>query len=619
MKYSYNWLKWYIPEAPDAEKMADIFTYHLAEVESLEKLPDGDTILEIKILPNRAHDLLSHQGLARELASLLDIPYVDPTPKYKIPESKPTDLKIEIKTKKDRRHMCRIVRNVKVGPSPEWVMKHLEAIGQRSINNIVDATNLVMFDCGQPLHAFDLNRVAGPKLIIRDSKSGEKITILTGEEKTLDDTMLLITDAEDHPLDTGIKGGKYAEITKDTTDVILEADNFDPVFARKTGQALQILTDARKRFENDLSPELIPYAMRELSALIMEMCPDARFEDIVDTYPQKQETKKLSFGTEKVSKVLGIQVSPAEIENIFKRYNFEYENNGGNFVLSVPPMRFDLTMEEDMAEEIGRILGYDKIKGNIPKIDFQPKQNELYATIAWARNKLLGEGYSEVMTTSFSAKGEVSVLASASDKNFLRTNLTDGLKESIKLNQANAPLLGAEQVKIFEIGTVFSAEEANIREEMMVAYGDKKEIKEMTLDEFLAEKLSPEEHKYFSDEKFLVWGSAPKQTTRSELSPAKTPKLFKMWPLFPFIARDVAVWVPENIKSSDVEKIIKDNMGEMVIKGPELFDEFKKNGKISYAFRIVFQSYERTLTDVEVNEIMDKINNRIKEKGWEVR
>ena len=139
MKISYIWLKWYVPDAPDAEKLADVLTYHLCEVESLEKKPDGDTIFDLKILPNRAHDLLSHQGVAREVASLLDIKFVDPTPKYKVPESKPTKLVVKIETDACKRYVGRIIRNIKIGQSPDWVKQHLESIGQRSINNIVDA------------------------------------------------------------------------------------------------------------------------------------------------------------------------------------------------------------------------------------------------------------------------------------------------------------------------------------------------------------------------------------------------------------------------------------------------------------------------------------------------
>ena len=183
MRISYNWLKWYVPEAPTPEKLVEVFNYHLCEVETLEKIGTGqneDSILDLKILPNRAHDLLSHQGVARELASLLNIKYVDPTPKYKIPESKPTKLKVEINTDKCRRDAARIVRNIKVGPSPDWVVKHLESIGQRSINNIVDATNIVMFDCGQPSHVFDMDKVKGSKLDISASAGDEKILFFFG-------------------------------------------------------------------------------------------------------------------------------------------------------------------------------------------------------------------------------------------------------------------------------------------------------------------------------------------------------------------------------------------------------------------------------------------------------
>ncbi|MFZ2149810.1 MAG: phenylalanine--tRNA ligase subunit beta [Minisyncoccia bacterium] len=616
MKISYNWLKWYIPEAPEAEKLADIFTYHLAEVESLEKNSDGDTILDIKILPNRAHDLLSHLGIAREIASLLNIKLVDPTAKYKIPESKPTKLIKTVETSKCRRYMGRVVRNVKIGPSPEWVVKHLEAIGQRSINNIVDATNIVMFNCGQPAHVFDLSKVKDLKLKVRNAENGEKITLLGGGEKELNDTMMIIADDYGNPLDiAGIKGGKYAELTNDTTEIILECANFDPTSVRKTAQALSIFTDAKKRFENDLSPELAAYGMRELSALIFEMCPEAVFEDIVDVYPKKQEIQKLSFRTEKISKILGIEVSPEEIKEILKRYNIDYKEEKGVFEIKVPTMRLDLNIEEDAAEEIGRILGFDRLKNNIPKVDFKPKQNELYAKIVWARNKLLAEGYSEVMTSSFKNNGEVSVLASASDKNFLRTNLTDGLKESIRLNQTNAPLLGGDIIKVFEIGTIFNKN----GEEMRIAYGDKKEVKEVKLEEFCKDFS-------FSNlsEGAPNTGNFPTTIDGFSVTTGLPFKLininFKNWPLFPFIARDVAVWVPENVKSEEVLKVIKENAGDVVIKGPELFDEFKKDGKISYAFRIVFQSYDRTLTDAEINQIMDNISKKITENnGWQVR
>lgn len=589
MKISYNWLKWYIPEVPDAQKLADILTYHLAEVETVEEKGD-DFIFDIKILPNRAHDLLCHHGVAKEIASLLGIAYNDPTPKYKIPEFKKTNLEIKVETDKCRRYTGRIVRNVKIGPSPEWVVRHLASIGQRSINNVVDGANLTMFDCGQPIHAFDLDKVDGP-IIIRAALEGEQITTLDNKEIKLKPSDMVIADNTGPLAIAGIKGGKRAEVDNNTKNLIIEVANFDPTSVRKTGKSVNLFTDAIKRYENDLSPELCTSAMVEMSGLMVEY-GFTDFEEIVDVYPHKPEVRKLLFRTEKISKILGLAVSVDEIKDILKRYNFEFTESNGVFEITVPTMRLDLTIEEDMAEEIGRILGYDKVKPKMPEINFKPKVNETYSKIRAVRNKLLSEGYSEVMTYVFKDKGEVSVFASASDKKFLRTNLVDGLKESIKLNQTNIPLLGMDQIKVFEIGTVFKKD----TEEMHVAYGDKKEIKEMRLEEFpVTESVSLEPRSYNLETKF------------------------KMWSLFPFIARDVAVWVPENVSSEKVLKVIKENAGEMVVKGPEFFDEFKKDGKVSYAFRTVFQSYDRTLTDEEINEVMNKITEQIQANGWQVR
>ena len=197
MKISYNWLKSYIPEIPDADRVADLVTFHICEIEDIENLPD-DTIFDLKTLPDRAHDLLSHQGVARELASLLGIKFQDPTIMYKTPVSKPTSLVIDIQSDKCRRYMGRIIRNVKVGPSPDWVVKYLESIGQRSINNIVDATNIVMYDCGQPCHAFDLDKLASEKIIVRPGTEGDVFVTLDNKEVKLDQSVLMIADEKNN-------------------------------------------------------------------------------------------------------------------------------------------------------------------------------------------------------------------------------------------------------------------------------------------------------------------------------------------------------------------------------------------------------------------------------------
>ncbi len=612
MKISYNWLKWYIPGIPEADKMWDIFTYHLCEVESIEKTKEGDTIFDINILPNRAHDLLSHQGIARELASLLNISYVDPTPKYKIPESKPTNLQIKVESDKCRRYTARIVRDVKVGPSPEWVVNHLASIGQRSINNMVDAANIVMYDCGQPIHVFDLDKIKGG-LIIREAKEGEEITTLDNKQVKLKTTDLVIADEENVLAIAGVKGGKIAEVDENTKNIIIEIGNFDPTSVRKTGRGAGIFTDALKRFENDLSGELCDFAMLEMSGLLVEYgC--ANFEDIIDIYPNKPVERKLSFSINKISKMLGVEIKDEQVIDLLKRYNFTYTQKGDVFEINVPPMRLDLQIEEDMAEEIGRIMGYDKVIPRIPKIDFKPQPNEIYNKIVWARDTLLKLGYSEVMTYAFSDKGEVEVLQSASDKKFLRTNLKDGLTESLKLNRLNQPLLNSKEIKVFEIGTVFKKD----KEEILVAYGDKKEIKEMSLEEFIhtQPEFDSESTNIFLLENFSARLSRPAQGFHNQTSAS----YFVAWSVFPFIVRDIAIWVPESEGKEKLESLLKENMTDLCIKGPELFDSFTKEGRTSFGFRMIFQSYEKTLTDAEVNRIMDNITEKIKANSvWQVR
>lgn len=599
MKISYNWLKWYVPEIPTAEKLADVFTLHLCEVESVDTLPDGDTLYDLNILPNRAHDLLGHLGVARELSGQLGIKYVDPTPMYKIPESKPGNLAIEIANPACRRYMGRIVRGVKVGPSPEWVVKHLESIGQKSINNIVDATNIVLWNTGQPTHAFDLKKLAGEKIVIGSAKDGEEFETVGGEKivAKLKEADMMITDGEKSLAIAGVKGGTNSGISDDTTEIVLEVANFDPTSVRRTARRLGLISDAAKRFENDLTPELAPYVMRELSALILEMCPEAQFEDVVDVYPSPQEVRTLQFSVSDVSKKLGMEVSLTDIEDILKRYAFEYAIDNSQIRITVPAWRLDLTGHHDMVEEIGRIIGYDKVTPTIPKIAFEPKTNDTQARVSAAREKLLADGYSEVMTYTFTKKGKVEVARGAKGKEFLRTNLADGLKDAYELNRLNAPLLGNDETKIFEIGTVFPEKD---REEIHIAYADKKGVVEATLEEFT--------------QKISSW--IPDQVRDDTVS---RDKKFTPWSQYPFISRDVAVWVPVGTNADELIDLCKKEGTALLIREPQLFDQFTKDEKTSLAVRLVFQSHERTLVDANVTGVMENITKALQNKGWTVR
>ncbi len=596
MKISYNWLKWYVDPLPNADELAEKIIFGAFEVEEKEIIGD-DTIFEIKVLPDRAHDCLSHRGIAHEIAGLLGSRFIDPTEKFVVPPSHPTQLQVAIQTEKCRRYAACIIRNVKIGPSPEWVVKHLESIGQRSINNIVDATNLVMFDCGQPTHAFDAKKLANEKITIRTVSENDTLVIplLSNESKELQPGEIVITDEKNLLAIAGVKGGTKAEVDDRTVDIVIEVANFDPVTVRKTARRLNILTDSAKRFENELTPELVPYAMRELSATIAEMCPDAVFEDIVDIYPNPVQQRHVSFTTDYINKKLGITITENDVTTILDRYEYEYAQDSGTFTVAIPFERIDIVGQHDMIEEIGRAYGYEKIEAQLPIITKKPEINTVFAKISAIKSDLVTKGYYEVMNYSFVKKGDYEVARGPVGKSALRKNLADGLKDSYELNRLNKELLEIDDMKVFEIGTVFS----KAGEEFHVAYADKKGIIEKTLDEYI------NENNLLVDEYILP-----------ETSPVAT---FTMWSDYPYIARDIAVWVPESVSDSEISEIIRNHSTNLLVRGPRLFDTFTKDGRTSYAFRMVFQSFERTLQEEEISLIMTTITTALQNNGWEVR
>ncbi len=601
MKISYDWLKWYVDgELPTPEVLADILTFKLCEVEGIEKLPNGDTVLDLNILPNRAHDLLSHHGVAKEVAGLLGFKFKDPTPLYKVPESKPTELKIEIQTENCRRYMGRIVRNIKVGPSPEWIVKHLESIGQRSINNIVDATNLVMYDCGQPCHAFDLSKIEGG-IRITNASEGQELPVLGREQVVakLKATDTVVMDFVKPLALAGVKGGLDSGVTDTTTDIVLEVANFDPVAVRKTARRLNLLSDSAKRFENDLFAEHAPWGMRDLSAVIAEMCPDAVFEEIVDVYPKPEIGRVVNFSISKINKYLGTALTEGEIIKILTDYGYQISGVGDIGTLAVPYLRLDLTGQHDIAEEVARLYGLEKIQAVPVELPPNPKKNEIFYKMNAARAKLVADGYRETITYAFRKKGIFEVARGVGDKGALRTDLAEGLKEAYEMNRLNAPLLGISDMKIFEIGTVFPKE----GEIVHVAFADKKGVIEMTLEEFCEKNVITAGDSY---EKILPTNENTQH--------------FIQWSQYPFISRDIAVWVPESVTSEELKSLYTKLGTALLAREPDLFDQFTKEGRTSYAFHLVFQAIDRTLTDAEINPIMESIQKVIEgHEGWQIR
>lgn len=608
MKISYNWLQDYFEEKlPSPERIAEEFTLHSFEVESFDVVQSGDTIFDLKVLPDRAHDAMSHYGIARELGVLFNLRPKDLTLEARTTESFSSHQLVKVAIEdpsRCRRATKRVTQNIVVGESPEWLKERLASIGQRSINNVVDVANFVMFELGQPVHTFDFDKIDGEikHISIRSAHDNETLVALDGKTYTLDETMLVIAD-EMHALDiAGIKGGDASGIDSTTTRVMLSVCNFEPTMIRKTRTKLGLKTDASDRFERGLSSKLPKLALLRLSYLLQQVAGGEISSDFVDVYPEPEQMRHVAVSLAYINKLLGMTLSEEGLEGIFRKLQLSTEKLGHSlYRVDIPSNRLDLMYPCDIAEEIIRVEGYDALPAVMLELPKQQEINQTYYKMLWAREQLLAQGYSEVYTYAFREKGELEVLASSSNKKALRPNLNDGLRESVALNERNAPLLGLDTIKLFEIGTVFTKK----GEEIHIAYADKKNCTEVSLDEYCKECVIPESY-----------GSL---LNVPETTGVKAPQ-FKMWSLYPFVVRDIALWVPEGTNPEMIMTMIRENATDLLVAGPRLFDTFTKEGRTSYAFRLVFQSHERTLTDDEVNTITAHITKALKaDDSWEIR
>lgn len=593
MKISYNWLQTYIAEPlPPVAELAEKIIFGAFEVENadnLEKLGNGDVIMDIKVLPDRAHDCLSHYGIAKEVSGLLGLT-LKPL-EFKTHMSIESDIKVSIETDLCRRYIARKILHVTVGPSPDWLVTRLESIGQRSINNIVDATNYIMYSFGQPIHAFDYDKISEGKIIIRPAFDGEQLTTLDEKLVTLSPSEIVIADSEKALALAGVKGGNAAEVDDTTKNIIIEVANFNPISVRKTAQKLTILTDSAKRFENELTPQLAGTAIHLVTDLITEIAGGQPCFPI-DEYPNPVIQRSVTVTTDYVNSVLGTTITIEELSEILERYHYEFAETSGTFTMAIPFERLDIIGAHDMVEEIGRAYGYDRIPAVLPSINFVPKTNEVFAKITAIKNDLVSKGYHEVMNYTFTKKGDFEVARGLVGKSALRTQLSDGLAKSYELNKKNADLIGVSEMKIFEVGTIF----LKSGEYIHVAFADKSGITEMSIDDYSIEKDTI--------------------TYNSTNAPVEK---FIPWSEYPFITRDIALWIPSDVSTRDVASLLEQHTTALSVREPRLFDTFTKDNRTSVAFRLVFQSFTRTLENSEVDTIMEKIYTTIKEKDWEVR
>jgi phenylalanyl-tRNA synthetase beta chain len=591
MKISYNWLQRHIEEKlPDAEALKQVIIFHAFEVEDTEEV-NGDVIMDIKVLPDRAHDCLGHAGVAKEIAGLLGLSLKENV----LPElpTVPLSTKIEVQSDVCRRYISVEMKDIKIDPSPDWLKDAIEGVGLRSINNVVDATNLVLLDDGQPVHAYDADKIDGG-IVVRVAHEGEQITTLSKEEKVLKETDLIIADYLGALAIAGVKGGTSAEITDDTKRIIVEVANFTPAPIRKTSRRLNLVTDASKRFENELTPEIAYDAARHVVAIIQKVA-GGEVTGLSDYYPKQAEARSLSFSISDITRLLGPTIAEADIDLWIYRYHISSTKEGGVYNVAIPDQRLDITGPHDIAEEIGRMIGYDRIPASpLPFTPIVQKESEYLVTTS-VKYWLAQNGFREVMNYTFTKKGDVYISYGAKDKSALRSNLSETLKESYEKNRINAGLLGLDAIRIFEIGTVF----IGTGEHVHVATCDKGNFEELPIQQFI--------------EKYKI-------DTTINTSQQNVSGTFKMWSPYPFVSRDIAVWISSPEDQAKLEEIVTAFASQYCVREPVLFDHFEKEGRTSIAYRFVFQSYEKTLTEVEVEKWFAELVEKIKsEKGFEIR
>ncbi|OHA17863.1 MAG: phenylalanine--tRNA ligase subunit beta [Candidatus Taylorbacteria bacterium RIFCSPHIGHO2_01_FULL_45_63] len=652
MKISHNWLQDYFDkELPSPEKLAELLNAHVFEVEGLDKVHE-DTILDVKVLPDRAHYALSHFGIAYEVSAITGIP-LKKERDLTVTLGKQTAPKVTVEDEKVcRRYMARVVEGIGKAETPKIIKERLAAIGQRSINPIVDLANYTMFDVGQPLHAFDADKVKGG-ITVRKAKAGEKITTLDNKDVALSADILVIADDVGPLAIAGIKGGKRAEVDSNTKRIILESATFDPVLIRKTATALNIKTDASKRFENNMPPAGAFLGILHFSKRLEDIFGDSiSFSPFTDIYPVHTEDRTIEIDLDFIHAKLGAKVSEKEVIEILGRLYLKAENKKGRLVVTVPAWRQDVVIPEDAVEEVGRLYGYEKIKPIVPpkvKGDLPLNKNFYYAN----KIKLIlaNHGFSEIYTSTFDKVGEREVLYPvASDKNFLRTELTKSMAKALEFNLRNTDLLNLNQIKLFEIGKIFKdGKEIN---SLVVGITNTKSIKTKVNDlirdarEMLIKELGADVQTVCTIDDsggllllggqqigtinaidgvmevnldlFIASLPDPKGSTLQTVRLSLSSLVYRPFSKYPFIVRDVAIFVPESTKVVEVLAVIKKETSTLLV-NDYLFDEFKKGDKISYAFRLVFQSFEKTLTDDEVNRIMKKVAAAVTAMGWQVR
>ncbi|MBO8158607.1 phenylalanine--tRNA ligase subunit beta [Thermosyntropha sp.] len=677
MGVSVKWLKYYVDFEMSAEELAYKLTMAGIAVEGIEKKED-DWILELDLTPNRG-DCLGMINLAREVAALTGN-------ELKIPEvfikENEEDIKDYIKVNILEPELCpryaaRVIKNVKIKPSPEWMQEILIKSGIRPINNVVDITNYVLLETNQPLHAFDYDLLESKEINVRRARNGEKIVTLDEVERELDENMLLICDGEQGVALAGIMGGQNTEINENTTMVMLESANFAGANIRKTSRKLALRSDSSVRFEKGADPNGVIYAINRAAYLIQELAGGEVVGGIVDVYPSPVENKKIKLRTDRVNYLLGTELTPDEVKEYISRLGFKIEDVEAGFIVEVPTYRPDISVEVDLIEEIARLYGYDKIPAGLPSGNTTLGGLNPYQAFRENVRTIMAESLYEVVNYSFISPAYFDRLMLSEDsiyrrtvkvanplseeQSVMRTLLLPGLLENLSRNFARKN----SNLAFFEIGAVFYPTESGLPEEKLklgAAVSGSSEINwlkhKLAMDFFFLKGIvedmlrrlgindyefrrtaHPSFHPgrtaavYCSGEEIGIIGEIhPEVGANFDLRDRVCAFEFDLDKLFalsgrkmmmesitkyPAVERDIAVLLKSDITAGQAVQVIKES-DDTILKEVVVFDlytgEQVKEGYKSMAFRLKFQSNERTLTENEVNEKVNLILSNLEKK-----
>ena len=663
------------PEAP--ENGIYIFQEDIAPgTDAVEALGLHDANYEFEITSNRV-DCYSVLGIAREAAATFGKKFVPPVPEVKKTEDDINDyLKVEIEAKDlCPRYTARVVKNIRIAPSPKWLRLRLASNGIRPINNIVDITNYVMEEYGQPMHAFNYDSIAGGKIVVKRANDGEKFVTLDGQERTLDNEVLMICDAEKPIGIAGIMGGEDSKITDDVKTLVFESACFDGTNNRLASKRLGMRTDASGKYEKGLDPENTLPAIDRACQLIEMLDAGDVVGGTIDIYPEPVKAKQIKFEPERINSYLGINISKEQQLSYFPPLEIEYDEK--TEMLTIPSFRQDLLRGADIAEEVARFYGY----ANIPTT--LPKSSEAYGQLSYnfavdnkIRKIMTAYGYSEAMTYSFESpkvfdkllldaddamRGAIKISNPlGEDYSIMRTSLLNGMLTSLATNYNRRN----KDIALFELGNIYIPKALPLTELpdekmtlMIGSYAGDDFFDVKGLLEEIFESLGIKRKRNYKNEgsyNFLhpgrqadVYIGNVKVAFLGELHPivAKTygiggkpvvaqvdvsalyelanfSRKFKEVPKYPAVQRDLSMVVSKDILAGDIELIIEKNGGSH-LEAVDLFDVYEgeqiEAGHKSLAFTVVFRAKDKTLEEAEINSSMNKIVEKLREKGIELR